>query len=325
MQTYGITYDTGWTHGPGPTTHEPFTADTVRADMAAIRDQLHCTAVRVTGGLPDRLELAAQLAADAGLEVWFSPFTSDQSLDELLATLADCAERAERLRRTGAEVVLVTGAELTLFARGFLPGDTLDERLAGLGGLTPETRQRLNAFLAEAAATVRKHFGGRITYAALPSERIDWTPFDIVGMDLYRTRDNADVYVHALRVLTEVGKPVAITEYGCTTIRGAADLGAEALTLVDWDGQVARGLTADVERDEEEQATYLRELLATFEEEGVAAAFWCTFASRNLPHRPDAGRADLDKASFGLVKVLESGEWEPKAAFHALAAATVAR
>ncbi|WP_305784473.1 hypothetical protein [Symbioplanes lichenis] len=316
MQTYGITYDTGWTSGPGPTTYEPFDAEVVRADMIAIRDQLHCDAVRVTGGLVDRLELAAQLAADAGLEVWLSPFTSDQPPEELLDTLADCARRAEKI--TGAEVVLVTGAELTLFLRGLLPGDTLEERIAGLRG--PRPTDRLNAFLAEAAATVRKHFSGRITYAALPSERVDWTPFDIVGMDLYRTPENAEVYVHALRVLTEIGKPVAITEFGCTAVRGGADLGAKAMALVDWDGQVARGLTADVERDEEEQATYLRDLVETFEAEGIAAAFWCTFASRNLPHRPGGGRADLDQASYGLVKVLESGEWEPKAAFAALAA-----
>ena len=92
-------------------------------------DDLHCNAVRITGGNADRLEIAAIHAADASLEVWFSPFTCDLTTDELLDFLTDCAERAERLRRQGAEVVFVTGAELSLFTVGFLPGDTLKDRL----------------------------------------------------------------------------------------------------------------------------------------------------------------------------------------------------
>ena len=47
----------------------------------------------------------------------------------MLRLLVDCAERAERVRRRGAEVVLVTGGELSLMNRGFLPGDTLPERI----------------------------------------------------------------------------------------------------------------------------------------------------------------------------------------------------
>jgi hypothetical protein len=37
---------------------------------------------------------------------------------ELLSLFADCAERAERLRQRGAEVVFVTGAELSLMNNG---------------------------------------------------------------------------------------------------------------------------------------------------------------------------------------------------------------
>jgi hypothetical protein len=46
--------------------------------MRVIRDDLHCTAVRITGGDPDRLELAATYAFETGLEVWFarSPMAS---------------------------------------------------------------------------------------------------------------------------------------------------------------------------------------------------------------------------------------------------------
>jgi hypothetical protein len=116
----GISYDTGFFH-LGVSTHEPFDPDVVGREMRVIRDDLHCTAVRVTGGDPARLEVAASRAADAGLEIWFSPFTGDQTTDELLALLADCADRAEQLRRRGAEVVFVTGAELSLLTKGSCP------------------------------------------------------------------------------------------------------------------------------------------------------------------------------------------------------------
>lgn len=72
-------------------------------------------------------------------------------------------------------------------------------------------------------------------------------------------------------------------------------------------------------RDEAEQATYLREVLETFEAEGVDAAFVYLFALGNYPHRPDDPGRDLDIASFGVVKVYEDGTWEPKAAFGAVA------
>ena len=95
MRGKGITYDTGFINaGEHPRTLRP---DIVKREMRIIRDDLHCNAVRITGGDPDRLEIAAPHAAEAGLEVWFSPFTCDLTTDELLALLADCAERAERL------------------------------------------------------------------------------------------------------------------------------------------------------------------------------------------------------------------------------------
>src|SRR5262249_59334183 len=106
MRVHGINYDTGFLSAD-TSTHEPFDPDVVRREMRIIRNDLHCTAVRITGGNPDRLETAATHAADAGLEVWLCPFTNGLTQDELLALLADCAERAERLRPGGAAVGLL--------------------------------------------------------------------------------------------------------------------------------------------------------------------------------------------------------------------------
>lgn len=330
---HGITYDTGFISA-GSSTHEPFDPDVVRREMRIIREDLHCDAVRITGGHVDRLEIAAVHAATVGLEVWISPFTNDLTTDELLALLADVAERAEGLRKGGAEVVVVTGSELALFTIGFLPGDTLDERLALITGGTPELGPalaavpgRINDFLGKAVTVVRDRFCGRVSYASLGFEGVDWAPFDIVATDAgYRSTDVAEVYADEMRAFGAKEKPAVITEFGCTTHRGAADLGARGSFMLTWDGARPVELVGEYVRDEEEQATCLREILDVLEETDVDTAFVCTFVTYNLPHSADPSE-DFDVASYGVVKVLKNGfgetypdmRWEPKAAFTMLA------
>lgn len=327
MRAKGIGYDTGFERGGK--FNRPFDPGLVRRELAVIRDDLHCTAVRLIGTDLDRIEFAAREAAALGLEVWFSPFPWDRTPEEILDLLADGAARAERLRVAGAEVVFVTGAELSLFNHGFLPGDGIEERLGNLLAdreLLTGLSEQVNEFLARAVAVVRARFGGRVTYASVPLERVDWAPFDIVSVDAHRSKEVADIYQEGIRSLVAAGKPVAITEFGVTPYRGAADLGARCGEIVEYDGDVPVRLNGAYVRDEEEQARYFRELLAVFEAEGVDAAFACTFVCYGLVHRADP-REDLDMASWGVVKVLENGSgatypglpWEPKAAFGALA------
>jgi hypothetical protein len=336
MRGKGISYDTGFI-SRGRNAREPFDPEVVKRELQIIRDDLHCNTVRVMGGDPERLELAATYAADLGLEVWFSPYPLELTTDELLSLFADCAERAERLRRRGAEVVFVTGAELSLMNKGFLPGGTFDERFELLNEphrlreLIPEVTARVNEFLAKAAALVRERFGGKVTYAAIQHfEGVDWTRFDIVSVDLYRSIEVADRFAEGVRALVAQGKPVAITEFGAATYRGAGDRGARGLEIVEYDKDTGAPVRLNGEhvRDEEGQARYLLELLEVFEAGGVDSAFVFTFALHGYLHRPDGDpREDLDLASYGIVKVLEDrhGEaypdmaWEPKTAFRVLA------
>lgn len=331
MRAYGVTYDTGFL-SEGSSTHPTFDEARVYKEMEIIRQDLHCTAVRVTGGEPVRLEIAAQAAAAAGLEVWFSPFTNDLDQEELLDFLADCAERAERLRVAGAEVVMVTGAELMLFTRGFLPGETLTDRLAALS--EPTVRNDtfaklpclLNGFLARAVDVVRARFRGRVTYAALPTEPVNWEPFDCIAVDAYNSAEVAHHYADAIKKLASSNKPVVISEFGCTTFKGAFELGARGMFIVEWDGARAVGLTDNYERDESEQVRYFEESVNIFEKAGVDAAFWCTFAAHNLPYSEDPHQ-DYDRASYGVVRVLLEGNgttysdmpWEPKKVFSTIA------
>src|SRR5262249_46150949 len=234
---------------------------------------------------PERLEIAARHASDAGLEVWFCPFTNNLTNEELLELLADCAERAERLRERGAEVVFLTGSELSLMNVGFLPGDGLVDRAALLAEphrlrpLIPGIRARMNELLGKAVEVVRARFGGKLSYASVPLDGVDWGPFDIISTDAgYRSAEMAARFRDDIRAFVAQGrargKPVAITEFGCATFRGAANMADRVDSIIKW-GEGARpaGLKGDHMRDEEEQARYLRELLDVFEAEGVDNVF----------------------------------------------------
>ncbi|MGK5638540.1 hypothetical protein ACSNOK_09555 [Streptomyces sp. URMC 126] len=336
MRGRGVHYDTG-TFPNGDSSRPAFDPRVVAREMRVIADELHCSAVRITGGDPDRIDVAARHAAEAGLEVWYSPFPCEMTNDEMLPYLVDCAERAERLRRDEADVRLVTGCEFSVFARGYLPGDLLKDRIPVLAGPGREAALagmpgKVNAFLDRVVATVRPVFGGPLSYASNPLDGVDWTPFDIVGLNHFRSLRNAATYREELRRDSVHGKPVAILEVGCCTFRGAGDLGGAGwYVAMEPDGVTLR---PDLVRDEEEQVRYLDDLLPVFEEEGVDTLFWFGFAGYSFPHRhrPATGQ-DLDMASYAIVKVLaEDGgfpatartrpdlPWEPKAAFHALAA-----
>jgi len=149
-----MTYDTGFIRN-GEISRECFDPGVVRRELAIIRDDLHCNAVQLIGGDPGRLELAAGYAAELGLEIWFSPYPLELSPGEILAMFTDCAERAERVRKRGAEVVFVTGVELSIMNQGFMPGDSVDERL----GLLLSDPDRRRERLAEVSARVNDFLG----------------------------------------------------------------------------------------------------------------------------------------------------------------------
>jgi hypothetical protein len=328
MRARGMTYDTGFVRN-GEISRKHFDAADVGRELAIIRDDLHCNAVQIIGGDPDRMELAATHAAELGLEIWFSPYPLELTTDRMLALFADCARRAERIRNRGAEVVFVTGVELSLMNRGFLPGDNVDERLESLLSRR-EVGARLDEFLRTAVKRVREHFGGRITYCAIPFERIDWTLFDFVSLELIRSAEVADRFADGVRTIVAGGKPVAVTGFGASTYRGAGDRGGRGMEIVEYDEESGVPLRLDGEytRDEIGQANYLTEVLDVFETEGVDSTFVFLFALENFPHRPGGDpRDDLDLASPSIVRSLENGRgdtypdmrWEPKAAFIAVA------
>src|SRR3954468_372826 len=107
LRARGIGYDTGFCIDGS--FNRPFDHALIRRELQIIQDDLHCNAVRLIGNDLNRLEFAADYAAALGLGILFLLFSMELDPEEVLKVLADAAERAERIRRRGAEVVFVTG------------------------------------------------------------------------------------------------------------------------------------------------------------------------------------------------------------------------
>ncbi|HET9547108.1 MAG TPA: hypothetical protein VFO97_04700 [Desertimonas sp.] len=317
----GVNYDTD----REPALWKP---EFVAGEMAAIADDLRCDSVILLGHDFDRLLLSAERARQAGLGVWFEPRQFDANAADTLEFVATVAEAAEALRADQPDVTLSLGVELTIFMAGLVPGDSWDERGTALETVDyGEVMGRLNGFLAEALGRVRPLFGGQITYSSGPWEDVDWTGFDVVGVDMYRDATNAATFADDVRALHSHGKPVVITEFGCCTFRGAEDLGGTGFLVVDWSVSPPE-LREGTVRDEQVQADYLDELLTIFESEGVHGAFVYDFIQPGSPHIPEAPQYDYDTASFSVVKCFAddhpqayatTGYFEPKLAFDTVA------
>jgi hypothetical protein len=324
----GINYDTGFEpYGPANSSRKTFDTDVVRREMQIIADDLHCTHVRITGSNPDRIAVAARHAIEAGISVWFSPFPCNLTADELVQYLADCARKAEDIRRISADTIFILGCELSLFNSGFLPGSHLLARSQAFPEFEkwqPAMDEKLKKFFSEAVPEVRRYFNGNITYAAGEWEEIDWSLFDIVSVDLYRSKHNQTYYEQQLKTFLTHDKRVAITEFGCCALRGAAELGGTAtFTVLSIQGDELV-VNEGWQYSEEEQATYLKELFSVFTVSGVMAAFWFTFADYEKLHS-DIATNNLDMASYGVVQMLGHAgktypdmQWEPRKVFWAM-------
>jgi hypothetical protein len=333
-----------------------FDPKVVQRELAIIQNDLHCNAVRICGLDINRLVTAAGIALRLGLEVWLSPEMWDKSQAETLAYITKAARAAEALREKWPErLVFLVGSELTIFMQGILPGRNITQRMgnpsfwenAKAGRHNPP----LNAFLVKANEAVRQVFHGKVTYASLVWEAVDWRLFNFVGVDHYRSARIQERYADMLKPLFATGKPVVITEFGCRTYQGA-DTSTEGMggDIVDYTPNLRVAFTyianairssltgvqlppprmrlkgGNYVRDEGLQARELTDQLGVLEHAGVNGTFVMTFVSPTAPYH-DNPRYDLDMNSYSLVKsyVDKHGTtypdmvWEPKEAFKAVA------
>ena len=326
----GIMYDVGSSYVPGQHSRERWNPDAVREEMRVVRHELHCTAVSLFGHDLDRLEQAARFALDQGLDVWLQPRSPGAGHTELAAHVGHAAELAQRLTEEHPDrVVLNVGCELTIINRGILPGSHMDHRSRALYvfALVPFYHNlRLNRLLRRLATLARRRFDGPLSYGAGTWEKVDWTPFDIIGVDYYFDELTRGSYRQGLRALNRLGKPVVVTEFGCCSYQGAESKGGSGGDPLDWRDLNDRRVRGNLVRDEGVQAGMIEQLIDVYETEDVHGAFLCMFIEGDCRYSPDPAR-DCDMASFGIVRppTLESGlspddgHWEPKEGFHALA------
>lgn len=357
MKLKGVCYDSGsymafnW--------RPDFDLAIVRRELEIIRKDLHCNAVRITGLDIGRQTRSARAALEQGLEVWFSPTLWDKGQEATLAYIVKAASEAEKLNQEYPDkVVFVVGGEFTLFINGIVEGRNVMERMANLAkdfgqqAANPtESIARLKAadhsrllrrFLQDVADSVRRVFHGKIAYASLVWESVDWNLFDFVGLDHYRAEKIKHRYVEMLKPVFENGKPVVITEFGVQTYKGAEVNGAGlGGNIIDGKSQffhyrlpllgrlVRPKLTSGKHvRDESLQARELVDQLTILDNAGVYGAFVSAFLEQTKPY-DDNSRYDLDMGSMSLVKYYEGGKrhgtaypdmpWEPKESFRAVA------
>jgi len=333
MRYLGIHYDIGTTTLDRGTTRPRLDRSTIEREIADISRGLHANAVRIAGVDMDRMRIAGEVAGRHGLGIWLSPMLPDA--DEVTTTRAieTAAAIAERLRVAGHDVVLVIGCELSVFMRGILPGDDYRDRLgllmdtdrllAEVSARELEPDEAFDRFLREAVETARSRFEGPLTYAAGAWETVDWTRFDIVGVDAYRDAANRITYVETLRTYRQHRRPLVVTEFGCATYRGAAARGGLAWDVVERDPLSpdpadGRRVADGVVRAEAAQAAELTDQLDAIAESGAEGAFVYTYVAPSYPTSDDPTR-DLDAASFALVRSWPDGRTQPKAAYRAIA------
>lgn len=243
--------------------------------------------------------------------------------------------------QVSAQIVFCLGGELSLFMRDIVPGRTIPERVANMIGQAKAGRtehtERLNSFLARASAAVRKVFGGPLSYASLIGERVDWGPFDFIGLDHYRDVRIKDSYAGMLQPFFGSGQPVVVTEVGMRGYRGAENSGtlgfgvinspSQSLHQLPLVGRLFRArLNGEYVRDEGLQARELAEVLGILDAAGVDGVFVNSFVEPLAPHSDDP-RYDLDMSAMSLVKSYQGRRgtthpdmpWEPKAAFGVVA------
>lgn len=319
----GVLYEVA--DGENPATG--WNAKRMRADLRAIRNDLHANSVSVWGDGVERLAATAAEAAERGLHVWLQPRLGDVPEADILDHLAETGRHAERLRRQGARVHLSVGCEFVLYVPGIVPGDSALERVENLlnGTFDPVLmRRRLTSFIARAAKAGRSVFRGPLTYGAAHEDVVDWDLFDLVSVNYYAYHGSRAGYVRDLRPYLRWGKPVAITECGTCTYVGAPEQGGMGWNVVDYEKGEIKG---DLVRSERVQAAYLTDVFDVFESLGLYAVLVYAFSAPDAPHRPDDPLHDLDMATYSLVKTIRDGDpddpaspwhWEPKESFHAL-------
>ena len=343
MKHKGVNYDVGTVMGGN--WRPDYNPQTVERELEIIKNDLHCNAVGISGKDIGRVMLTAEAALSQGLEVRLNPADlTNKPPESTLAYITEAAKATQPLHeRYPGKVVFSVGGEFTLLMQGIVPGKTFMQRLQTAFSAdyikSPDRRNKpLNDFLGQTNKAVRAVFDGPVMYCSLVWEQVDWSPFDMIGVDHYWAEKIKDKYIDMVKPLFAYGKPVINTGFGFSTTTAPANGMASTLGNVDGlslllhqqpvIGRLIRPkLKVINERSETLQAKRLIDNLKLVDKAGFSGAFIDMFI---FPLRPysDTPKYDLDRESSSLVKYFEGGRygtaypdmtWEPKEAFRAVA------
>jgi len=341
MNVKGVNYDVGTVMGVN--WRPDYDPNTVQRELEIIKKDLHCNSVGISGKDIGRVMLTAETALSLGLEAWLNPADwGNKPPEPTLSYITEAAKAARPLHeRYPGKVVFSLGSEFTLFMQGIIEGRTFMARAknlsqGGAGIKEGKHNQPLNDFLSKAVSEVRKVFSGQVMYRSLVWEQVDWSIFDVIGVDHYWAEKIKDQYIDMVKPLFTYNKPVINTGFGFNTTSSPvtgmlSSLGHEPSVLLHQVPVVGRFIRPKLkvieERDEALQAKRLIDNLKLLDKAGFSGAFMDQFI---FPIRPysDTPKYDLDRSSSSLVKYFEGGRhgttypemtWEPKEAFKAVA------
>jgi len=341
MKVKGVNYDIGTEMGVNwRPDSDPIT---VHRELEIIKNDLHCTAVGISGKDIGRVAVTAEAALSLGLEAWLHPADwNNKPPEPTLAYIVEAAKAAQPLHeRYPGKVVFSVGSEFTLFMQGIIEGRTFMQRAKnlrqnGVGIKEGKHNQPLNDFLSKVAIEVRKVFDGQIMYRSLVWEQVDWSNFDIIGVDHYWAEQIKDQYIDMVKPLFTHDKPVINTGFGFNTTTAPvtgmlSSLGNEPSLLLHQLPGIGRFIKPKLKvinkRDEALQAKRLIDNLKLLDKAGFSGAFMDQFIFPLKPYS-DTPKYDQDRTTSSLVKYFENGRhgttypdmtWEPKEAFKAVA------
>ena len=344
MEHKGINYDVGTVMGSN--WRPDYDPQTVKRELEIIKNDLHCNAVGISGRDIGRVVVTAEAALSQGLEAWLHPADwNDKPPEPTLAYITEAARAAQPLHeRYPGKVVFSIGSEFTFFMQGIVPGKTFIQRIKTAFSAdgdyikSGKHNKPLNDFLIKANEAARSEFAGPVLYRSLSFEEVDWSNFDIIGVDHYWGEKIKDRYIDMVKPLFTYGKPVINTGFGFNTttapVTGMASTLGDTPYLAQFLHQqpiigrfIRPKLKVVNERSEATQAKRLVDNLTLLDKAGFNGAFIDTFIFSLNPYS-DIPKYDLDRANSSLVKYFEDGRhgttypdmrWEPKEAFRAVA------
>ncbi len=312
IQIKGINYNAGIDYS-GNNQDNQIKIKEFLSDLKFIKE-MNCNAIRLYGSDSKKLIEYTKIAIENGFEVWVSPRYIGENKDKTIDKLLSFSKELEKLRKNKNKIKFIIGNEFSLDMKGIVKGETYNERFKNSAFID---HKKINSFFKEAIPKIRDIFKGEIIYASYTKEKIDLNYFDYIGLNYYWSFLNALVYTKRLKKLQKkYNKKIVITEFGTCSYKLASFLDGFAYYPIEIMNLHKKPiLNKFIIRDEKEQIKYLKKCFKIFEKNKIYGTFIFDYAEKWKIHNKEK-KEDRDLGSFGIMKMNNNQELEPKKAYH---------